>query len=88
MVVVKGLIWDEWNKEHIAKHGVSAEEVEEVFHGKYLAIKSYRKRIQVSGSTKKGRKITIILSPEDRELKPYENGIYYPITAFEEEVEK
>jgi len=87
MVTIKGLIWDEWNKEHITRHNVSVEEVEEVFQGKYEAIQSYRKRLQVSGSTKKGRILTIILSSEDRELKPYSNGIYYPITAFEEEVE-
>lgn len=88
MIKVIGLIWDEWNKKHIVKHGISIEEVEEVFQGKYEAVKSYRRRIQVSGSTESGRKLTIILSPEDRELKQYENGVYYPITAFEEEVEE
>lgn len=54
MVVVKGLVWDEWNKEHIAKHNISVYEVEEVCHGKYETIESYRKRIQISGLTKKG----------------------------------
>lgn len=84
MVVVKGLVWDEWNKEHIAKHNISVYEVEEVCHGKYETIESYRKRIQISGLTKKGRRITIILSPENRNLVKYGEGIYYPITAFEE----
>lgn len=84
MIVVKGLIWDDWNKDHIAKHGISVEEVEEICHGKFQAIESYRKRLQLSGKTKKGRIITIILSPEDRSLKPYGDKIYYPITAFEE----
>ena len=84
MIVVKELIWDEWNREHLARHEVSKEEVEEVCHGKYKAKASYRKRIQLSGETKNGRRLTIILSPEGRNLEKYEEGIYYPITAFEE----
>jgi len=88
MVVVKGLIWDEWNKEHIAKHEVLVEEVEEVCHGKYQIIDSYRKRILVIGKTNAGRRLAVVLSPEDRNLQPYDNGIYYVITGFEKEVKK
>ena len=84
MISVKGLIWDNWNRAHIVKHEVSVKEVEEVCHGKYKAVESYRKRIQIMGRTKRGRNLTIILSPEDRDLKLYEDGEYYPITAFEE----
>lgn len=84
MVVVKGLIWDEWNREHIAKHKVTVKEVEEVCHGKFKVIKSYRKRMQISGKTNNCRKLTIILSPEDRSFKVYGEGIFYPITAFKE----
>ncbi len=83
MIVVKGLIWDDWNKEHIAKHGISVEEVEEVFHGEYQTVESYRSRIQTIGKTKKGRKLVIIISPEDRNFIKYRKGTYYPITAFE-----
>ncbi len=86
MVVVRGLIWDKWNKEHITIHSVTKDEVEEVCHGKHQAILSYRGRIQLTGMTKGGRKLTIILSPEDRDLKVYGYGIYYLLTAFEEEV--
>jgi len=88
MIVVKGLMWDDWNREHIAKHKISVDEVEEVCHGNYQVITSYRKRIQISGETQEKRRLTIILSPEDRNLKVYGDGIYYPITAFEEEVKK
>jgi len=38
----------------------------------------------MSGKTKDSRKLTIILSPEDRNLRIYGEGIYYLITAFEE----
>lgn len=84
MIVVHGLVWDDWNKNHLDIHGISIEEVEEVCHGKYDVIESYRKRLQVLGKTKNGKTLTIILSPEDRKLKAYGKGIYYPITAFEE----
>lgn len=73
-------------KKHIAKHGISAEEVEEVCHGNYETIESYRKRILVVGKTKKGKLIAFVLSPEDRDLRLYGNGIYYLITAFAKEV--
>jgi len=84
MILVNSLIWDEWNKEHIARHNISQQEVEEICQGTFLAVESYRKRIQLTGKTKRGRKLFIILSPEGRDLKIYGKGIYYPVTAFEE----
>ncbi|OGK15006.1 hypothetical protein A2774_01155 [Candidatus Roizmanbacteria bacterium RIFCSPHIGHO2_01_FULL_39_12c] len=84
MIKVRGLIWDDWNKKHLANHSVTPEEVEEVCHSKFRAVTSYRGRIQLMGKTKKGRGLIIILSPEGRDLKPYGNDIYYVITAFEE----
>lgn len=86
MILVKGLIWDDWNKEHIAKHGISLEKVEELCHGKHEVVESYRKRLLITGKTKQGKVIAIVLSPEDRNLQSYGNGIYYPITAFVKEV--
>ncbi len=88
MIKVRGLIWDEWNRKHIAKHKISVNEVEEVCHGKYQVIDSYRMRILIIGKTKAGKRLGIVLSPEDRHLQLYGSGIYYPITAFEKEVEK
>lgn len=87
MILVKGLIWDDWNKEHIAKHGVTVQEVEEVCQNKPHVVESYRKRILIVGKTGKNKLLAIVLSPEDRNLQPYDIGIYYPITAFEKEVE-
>lgn len=28
-IVIDGLVWDEWNREHLANHNVTTEEVEE-----------------------------------------------------------
>lgn len=86
MIAITGLVWDEWNREHISRHGISPEEVEEVCHGKHKITESYRKRFLIVGKTIKGKKLAVVLSPEDRNLKYYGNGIYYVITAFEKEV--
>ena len=84
MIFVNVLIWDNWNRQHLAKHNITPEEVEQVCHGQHHAVESYRGRIQLTGITKNERKLIIILSPEDRKLKRYQTGVYYPVTAFEE----
>ena len=87
MIVVHGLVWDDWNKEHLYRHGLTIEEVEEVCHREHRVKESYRKRILLVGKTTKGRMLAVVLSPEDRNLQRYGNGMYYVITAFEKEVE-
>ena len=71
-IIVKELVWDDWNLEHIKKHGISSEEVEQarkiIYHrraygGKYLATGRSGKRL-----------ITMVL----RHKSP---GKYYVITA-------
>ena len=58
------LIWDEWNREHIKKHGVSEEEVNQAFKAKRVAIESYKGRLIIVGKTVKNRLLTIVLSFE------------------------
>ena len=43
MITVNGFIWDDWNKNHIAKHGITINEIEEVCHGEHEARESYKK---------------------------------------------
>lgn len=83
MVVVLCFIWDKENQDHIARHKVTVEEVEEVCKGDHQAVESYRKRILIVGQTKTERSLAIVLSPEDKNLHLYEKGTYYVITAFE-----
>jgi len=85
MIEIYGLVWDDWNKEHIRKHRITIEEVEEVCHRKHTIKESYRKRIQLIGTTAKGKTIAIVLSPEDRNLRRYRKGMYYVVTAFRKE---
>ncbi len=54
-VVIKKLIWDEWNVAHIARHTVLPGEVEEVCRRTYTAYKSHDGRFEVIGATKQKR---------------------------------
>lgn len=74
MHFVNKLVWDEWNVAHIARHGVSQTEVEEVCQADPMLSQTYNDRLRVVGSTKAGRILTLILAPRDE-------GVYYPVTA-------
>lgn len=72
-IVVKQLVWDDANKEHIKKHNVSKEQVEEVGKNQLAHKKGHSGRYIIVG-----RSGTRILSVIIRRIKA---GIYYPITA-------
>lgn len=70
------LEWDDWNRDHIAKHGVVQREVEEVFDGDVAVRETYKGRFQVVGSTRSGRILSIVAGPV-----PNRPGVYYPFSA-------
>ena len=55
------LIWDELIIDHIKKHNVEIEEVEEAYLNKKIESKSYLNRRKILGITKQGRMLTIII---------------------------
>jgi uncharacterized protein len=69
------LIWDAGNIIHIARHGVVPDEVEEVCYGDPLFQITYANRFLVTGLTKAGRMLSVVLDPEEEE------GTYYVVTA-------
>jgi uncharacterized DUF497 family protein len=77
-VHIEQLNWDDWNREHIKKHAVSPEEVEEVLAGLPLVGRSKSKpdRIVVIGPTVAGRVLFIAMGPD-----PQEPGVWYPFSA-------
>ncbi len=54
--------WDEDSIEHIAKHRVEPEEVEEVLSGRYLLRRGRKQRYYVLGRTEAGRYLFIVLA--------------------------
>lgn len=75
MSFIKRLVWDETNVTHIAKHGVSPEEAEEVCQSEPVVQIGKKGRLLVYGLTKLGRMVTVVLDSEPEE------GVYYPVTA-------
>jgi len=69
------LIWDAWNVEHIARHGVFPEDVYIVCHSQVIVRQTYGGRLMVIGPNAKGRLLAVILSPQQ------DPGVYYPVTA-------
>ena len=53
--MIEELHWDEWNVEHIARHGVTYEEVEEVLQDAPLFIRIRADRVHMIGQTDAGR---------------------------------
>jgi uncharacterized DUF497 family protein len=74
MLHVKGLLFDDWNEEHIAEHHVEPEEVEEVCLGHPHTSKTREGKLRVIGQTDSGRYLTVILAYRGQ-------GLYYPVTA-------
>lgn len=79
---IKRLRWNEWNIEHIQRHRISQDEVEEVCYSRHFAVKSGRSKMALWGQTADGRYLLVILVVE-------EYGDFYPISARDmEEKEK
>lgn len=72
-IVVKKLIWDDWNLEHIKKHNVSQQEVLEVTQNILTHEKARQDRYLIIGRTGT-RILTVIVDREDV-------GVYYLVTA-------
>ncbi len=73
-IKIKKLVWDKWNLEHIKKHDVRREEVEEAVLNRIEVKHSYNERFLIAGKIANGRMITVILSLE-------RNDEYYVVSA-------
>jgi uncharacterized DUF497 family protein len=57
------LVWDDWNRDHIAKHAVLPEEAEEVVAGEPAVRDTDKQRLQLIGPTLAGRILTVVIGP-------------------------
>ena len=67
------LHWDDWNRDHIAKHAVLPQEAEEVVAGLPTVNETYKQRLQLVGPTVAGRMLSIVVVrfPIGRALSTY-----------------
>ncbi len=70
------LDWDDWNREHIAKHGVVPSEVEESVFGETVTRVSRKQRFLVLGPTRAGRMLAIVIG-----AVPGQPGAFYTFSA-------
>ena len=74
MPFIRALRWDPWNVNHIATHGVTIEEVEEVCNGTFISRLGHSGRLMIIGPTGAGRMLSVILEETDEDS-------YYVVTA-------
>lgn len=70
------LDWDEWNRNHIARHGVTPDEASEVVWADPLTEESYKGRYRLIGVTTAGRILCVIVGEN-----PDESGLFYVFSA-------
>ncbi|MCA1669867.1 MAG: BrnT family toxin, partial [Thermomicrobia bacterium] len=74
MVWFSELIWDDWNEEHIARHGVRMSEATEAVRNAPFLTRARDETYRVIGQTDAGRYLFIIVVPQILEA-------YYVVTA-------
>ena len=73
---IEQLVWDVWNSEHIATHGVTREQIEEAVAGDTVARATYKNRFLVLGPTRTGRMLAVVIG-----AVPSQPGAYYTFSA-------
>jgi uncharacterized protein len=78
MFELRRLVWDDWNLQHIARHGVTQEDVEVVCHGDPIFYRErYKDRLVLLGRSLDGRVLAVVLGP----VPNAPDGTYCPFTA-------
>ncbi len=72
-IVIKELVWDEWNLKHIGKHNVTVEEVKAVAQNLITHQKAKKGRYALFGRVG-SRILTLIVKKEKQ-------GVYYIVTV-------
>jgi uncharacterized DUF497 family protein len=74
--LVDRLVWDDWNRHHVARHAVLPEEAEEVVAGEPVVRATYKQRLLFIGPTLARRMLTVVMGPV-----PNAPGVYYVFSA-------
>ena len=75
-MTIDRLEWDDWNTDHLAKHGVTPQQAAEVIAGASIARETYKGRLQVIGPTQHGVMLSVVVGPV-----PDQPGSYYVFSA-------
>lgn len=75
-MIIGDLQWDDENVEHIARHNVNPQEVEDICFGSHISERESNQRYILSGQTAAGRYLNVVIERVGK-------GLFRPITAFE-----
>jgi len=67
--MVTGFHWDDSNIEHISRHGIEPEEVEETFLGKRHTRKTNNDRYLLYGRTDNGRYLLVVYIIKEKRVR-------------------
>jgi len=73
-VPIREVLWDDWNIEHIARHHVTPEEVEEICLAAHWQHRAGGGKRALYGQTSAGRYVLVIGTHRVQ-------GLFYPISA-------
>ena len=74
-MIIRKLIWDDWNITHLARHAITKDEVGEVcLSERNVVTRADRRKIRVIGHAWSGKYVTVFLASRDRDS-------YYVVTA-------
>lgn len=72
-IIIRKLIWDEWNREHINKHKVTIDEAEEAVKN-FIAHRKGKKGRYIAIGKSGTRLISLVIRREN-------TGVYYPVSV-------
>jgi len=70
------LRWDDWNRDHCTKHGISISGIEALLIGSVFGRETYKGRYQVFRTDPQGRALSFVVG-----LVPGETDIWYVFSA-------
>ncbi|MDP3724215.1 MAG: hypothetical protein Q8R11_01120 [bacterium] len=74
-MIIRRLIWDDWNTVHIVRHVITQDEVEEICSSeRNVVTRAGRQKIRVVGRAWSGKYVTVFLVSRGRDS-------YYVVTA-------
>ena len=73
---ISQLEWDDDNVEHIARHEVTPQEVEDICFGLHIARKEFGGRYILAGQSAEGRYLNVV-------IETVSGSVFRPVTAFE-----
>ena len=70
------LFWDDWNRDHVSKHGIEPEDAEAVIAADPVVKATYKSRFQLLGSTLTGQVLSVVVGAAQDQP-----GVYYVFSA-------